>query len=151
MYILFAFLCCSDKFKFPDVTPTGKTDAMAEDQVISCAITGLAETESASVTWKDNTGASVPTNDAATYVVDPGTASGGAQTTQLTIKKAKLITLPSSFSFVCSVTSGKHSSSGPFDTSVAVTLAFGKFSVYVNHSRMKVCANSSAYLIDMYI
>ena len=106
------------------------TNAKAQDQVISCAISGLAVPESASVTWKDNTGASVPTNDAASYELDPGTASGGAQTAQLTIKKAKLITLPSSFSFTCSVTSGKLPSSGAFDTSVAVTLGFGKFSVY---------------------
>ena len=106
------------------------TNAEAQDQVISCAITGLAETESASVAWKDNTGSPVPTDATASYVLVPGTASAGAQTATLTIKQAKLITLPSSSSFVCSVTSGKHSSSGPFDTSVAVTLGFGKFSVY---------------------
>ena len=106
------------------------TNAKAQDQVISCAISGLAVPESASVTWKDNEGNPVPTDELASYEVNPGTASGGAQTTELTIKQAKLITLPSSSSFVCSVTSGKHSSSGPFDTSVAVTLGFGKFSVY---------------------
>ena len=101
-------------------------DAKAENQIISCVITDLYDT-SASVTWTDEQGANIAADDTDNYVVAQGQVSSGSQTTQLTIKKAKLITLAASATFGCSVTSGEYPASDPFETDVTVSLGYGKF------------------------
>ena len=104
-------------------------DAKAENQIISCVITDLYDT-SASVTWTDEQGANIAADDTDNYVVAQGQVSAGSQTTELTIKKDKLITLATSTTFGCSVTSGKYPAPAPFETDVPVSLDFGKFFVH---------------------
>ena len=107
-------------------------DAKAVDQTISCVITDLPATHAVSVTWVDADGNDIDESDTTNYAVDQGKASlnGGSQTTQLTIKKSKLISLTSPSTFKCSVTSGEYPTSGAFKTDVDVTLGIGKHFVY---------------------
>ena len=99
----------------------------AIDQVISCDISGLGGTDDATVQWLGPDNDTPIASDTTNYVVDQGSASGGAQKTTLTIKPAKLTTLSGTLIYKCSVTSGQYSSSPAYKKDVSVTvLTYGK-------------------------
>lgn len=79
----------------------------------------------ADVKWKDPDGKEISTSDTANYVVQDGksgfVASSGSQTTKLTLKTAVLSKMSSTKTYKCSVTSGTHKKSGPFERNVVVT------------------------------
>ena len=127
---------CTNNFEISDVAARGVTDARAEDTVISCVISDLSDIP-ATVVWKDVNDQNIAADDTDNYVVDQGTSSyaSGSQTTQLTIKQAKLITLLSPATFKCAVKSGKYPDSDAFETAVTVTNSFGKlFLCYMSSS-----------------
>ncbi|KAL5255598.1 hypothetical protein ACHWQZ_G010986 [Mnemiopsis leidyi] len=89
------------------------------DQIISCSITGLKSV--ANVKWIDPENVDVPADDATDYAVDIGLFSEGVQTTKLTIKTTKLVSLNSAGTYKCSVTSTLYAGSPSSQKTVTIT------------------------------
>ena len=104
-------------------TSGDKSLTTGKDQVLSCTITSL--DAAATVKWIDPAGSDVPTNDPTNYIVVDGSgtysSSTNSQTTQLTIKAAKMATISTAATYKCSVTSGQYSTSPASETSITIT------------------------------
>ena len=100
----------------------------ASDQTITCAISGLSVSQTATVSWTDPAGATISDGD--DYTVVEGTADGsGEQESTLTIKTIKLQALETTSTFTCDVTSGQYADSETAsNTMILTTLTFGRFS-----------------------
>ena len=93
----------------------------------------------ANVKWIDPENVDVPADDATDYAVDIGSFSEGVQTTKLTIKTTKLVTLNSAGTYKCSVTSTLYAGSPSSQKTVTITpigkcfkLVFISLFLYVN-------------------
>ena len=111
-------------YNISDVTLADKSVPTQNDQVITCAMTGLSQT--ATVTWQDPDGSDI--SDGSSYTVVQGSESGGAQESLLTIKPTKLQSLGETSTFTCIVVSGAYPDSGAVTkTMTLTTLTFGRY------------------------
>ena len=110
-------------YNISDVTLEDRSVSTQNDQVITCAMTGLSQT--ATVTWQDPDGSDI--SDGSDYTVVQGSESGGAQDSLLTIKSTKLQSLGDTSTFTCVVVSGAYPDSGSVTKTMILTkLAFGR-------------------------
>ena len=122
----------------------------ANDQTITCAITGLSQT--ATVSWTGPDGAM---SDGTEYTVAQGTDDGsGAQDSTLTIKTAKLealVALGTTSTFTCHITSGEYTESETSSKAMTLTtLTFGKFTktYFANRSLNKIYSILPNYIYN---
>ncbi|KAL5263062.1 hypothetical protein ACHWQZ_G008457 [Mnemiopsis leidyi] len=108
--------------KFYSVASTAMSITVHSDQELTCNISGLDDDQPVSVTWKDPDGNTV--NNDTNYSLDPGTVDdNGSQAAVLTIKKVKMETYKSTFTYKCSARSTQYPGSPPSsDVDVIVNL-----------------------------
>ena len=103
----------------PDHQDRRRSITTGKAQTISIDISGL--DSAAIIKWIDPEGNDIPAGDSTNYVVEPGSFSGGDQTTRLTLKSTFVSTINTAITFVCSVSSGDYSGSGEFRKEVVFT------------------------------
>ena len=93
------------------MTSEPKTVTTDSDQTLTCTITGLDQSHAVAVTWTDPEGNDVSEIDNIDtfYTIIEGSVDGsGNQEAQLTIKKVKMQTYKSTFTYKCSVKSAQY-------------------------------------------